>query len=245
VRARIKLALRDHQGYLDELRLVGELKQFGELGVTARAVAKALTDPQYPDSGKPKVFGIGLSRTGTTSLAAALRTLGLSTLHWTNPLTCELVSNEDAQLFDALTDKPVCLDFEKYYYQFPASKFVYTVRPLDSWIRSVNGHWKKVLNISEFGEFKRQADSPESFRFGREYCRIHQVLFLNYGSLSHAYEAYDQRVRRFFSDKPKNRLLVLNIFEGQGWPELCLFLGKQVPSVPFPFDNALTGSRGV
>jgi hypothetical protein len=30
----------------------------------------------------------------------------------------------------------------------------------------------------------------------------------------------------------------MNICDGEGWPRLCNFLGKEKPSVPFPHLNA-------
>jgi sulfotransferase family protein len=238
LRARIKLALRDYRGYLHEVRRLDGMENLGELGNTVRAVAAALEDPNFADFSKRKIFGIGLSKTGTTTLAAALTILGMNTLHWTNPLTCELISDDDLHLFDALTDTPVCKAFEKYYYMFPAAKFIYTMRPLDSWIDSMNRHWRRALNICEFEEFQLQVRAPHTFRFGSEFCGIHQVLYLSHADLRHAHEAYDQRVRRFFSDKPQDRFLAFNVFDGHGWPELCAFLGTKVPALlPFPCEN--------
>ena len=37
---------------------------------------------------------------------------------------------------------------------------------------------------------------------------------------------------------PPDRLLVLDIAAGDGWPELCPFLGVPVPAAPFPHSNA-------
>lgn len=237
LRARLKLCLGDHKGFLDEVMRSNGPERLGEFASSAREVAAAVVSPNFPDYNKPKIFGIGLSKTGTTTLAAALKTLGMTTLHFTNPLTCALVSDLDLHLFDALTDTPMCLAFEKFYYMFPASKFVYTIRPLVTWTHSMMRHWRRALRISDFGEFQRQADTPSSFRYGNEFCGIHKTLYLNHSNLSQAYEVHDLRVRRFFSDKPKDRFLVFDVFTGHGWPELCAFLDIEVPGIPFPFEN--------
>jgi hypothetical protein len=235
--ARLRLGLRDYSGYLSEIQRLSGPERFGELGHHARAVAAALASPDFPDHRKRTVFGIGLPRTGTTSLAAALKVLGMSTAHWTNPLTSELLSEDDVQLFDALTDAPMCLEFEEYYRMFPASKFIYTVRPLESWVLSMKWQWQRMFGIEEYGEFQRRVHTPAAFGYGRALCRIAQSLFLNYTDLAQAYEAYDLRVRRFFSDKPPDRFLVFDLFGGHGWRELCGFLGTHVPAIPFPFEN--------
>ena len=52
-----------------------------------------------------------------------------------------------------------------------------------------------------------------------------------------AHAAHEARVASFFSDKPPGKLLDLDVFSGQGWPELCAFLGKPVRDEPFPYLN--------
>ena len=79
------------------------------------------------------MFGIGLSRTGTTPLALALGILGFTAFHFLNPATGEVISEADTDLVDAATDTPVCVNFEKLYYLYPFSKFIYTTRPFEDW----------------------------------------------------------------------------------------------------------------
>ena len=237
MRGRIQLALKDHSGFLKAVSRIRSQVHLGKLEKSLCAVASAIEDRRFPDYSKPKVFGIGLSRTGTTSLAAAFTALGLNTIHFENPLTCELLSDADLHLFDALTDTPVCLAFEKYYYMFPASKFIYTPRPLDTWVDSIVGHWKRTLTISGFRELQQAAKRPDSLKYGSSLCEIHRTLYLNHANLREAYAAYDQRVRSFFRNKPKERFLVFDIFAGHGWRELCAFLDTKPPATPFPFEN--------
>ena len=40
----------------------------------------------------------------------------------------------------------------------------------------------------------------------------------------------------YFENKP-GKLLVLNLDTGIGWNALCAFLGKRMPSAPFPHKN--------
>ena len=243
MRARIQLAFRDHAGFLNSFHRSKSQRHFGELEDKLAKVAAAIEDRSFPDSHKPKVFGIGLSKTGTTSLAAALSALGFNTVHWQNPLTCEIISDADSYLFDALTDAPVCLAFEKYYYLFPASKFIYTVRPFRTWRRSILGHFKRHRGISGFRELKRSVRRPKELRFGSRHCEINQTLYGNYANLREAYETYDRRVRTFFRDKPKERFLVFDVFAGHGWFELCTFLDTKPPAIPFPFENRASQRR--
>jgi hypothetical protein len=43
-------------------------------------------------------------------------------------------------------------------------------------------------------------------------------------------------VQKYFNNQP-NKLIVLDWEKGDGWIELCEFLGKPVPSLPFPHAN--------
>jgi len=33
------------------------------------------------------------------------------------------------------------------------------------------------------------------------------------------------------------KLLVINIFDGDGWDKICSFLNEPIPNVPFPHQN--------
>ena len=90
-----------------------------------------------------KVFGIGLSKTGTTSLYSALHILGLRAGTYRHMR--ELGLNEwfggdfrkDYLVnFDAVTDLPIASFFPQLYYRYPSSKFILTVRNKASWLKS-------------------------------------------------------------------------------------------------------------
>jgi hypothetical protein len=82
-------------------------------------------------------------RTGTTSLAAALEELEFATIHWSNPITGELINDNDLHLFDAFVDTLSCQNVEKNYYMFPNAKFIYTVRRPEDWERSWSAYFKR------------------------------------------------------------------------------------------------------
>ena len=63
-----------------------------------------LVDRDNPKWKERKIFGIGLSKTGTTSLSKALTLLNFSTAHWTNPYSHDLLVKKDIPLFESLTD---------------------------------------------------------------------------------------------------------------------------------------------
>jgi len=82
-----------------------------------------------------KIFGIGLQRTGSTSLAVALLNSGLKVCHF-------VTSNNCYEMADFLNDAPIFLDYKKLDIKYPNSKFIYTTRDADKWMISFK---KRVL----------------------------------------------------------------------------------------------------
>jgi len=237
LRLQLFLALRNYDAFLAAFDDVKDTRYFGVNEDNFLAVAAALRRPTFLDYGRPKVFGIGLSKTGTTSLAAALEELGFATVDWSNPLTNELMTDNDLHLFDAFTDTPTCQNFEKYYYMFPNAKFIYTVRRDDDWEKSWSKHFKRWYLLSDFQEIRKKLTEPDAFHFGRQYSDIYMSLYFNHKNFAEAFQVYDRRVRRFFEDKPSDRVLIFDIFAGDGWQKLCAFLGRDIPAAPFPWEN--------
>ncbi len=238
LRLRVQCALGDREGLTAGLDRI-PAEKLGERARALASVAKTWRDPLHPDFTRPKVFGIGLARTGTTSLSDALTTLGLNAAHWLHPVTRQILAREDSHLFDAVIDTPAALAFERDYYRFPNAKFVYTVRPIDDWEHSFTTHLARWWGVQGFA-------AAEMFRnpnhyFDPAFKDINQTLYFNHASFREAYLAHDRRVRRFFADKPRDRFLELDVFAGDGWAELCRFLDRPVPPTPYPWRN--TGLR--
>jgi tetratricopeptide (TPR) repeat protein len=202
--------------------------------ILLESVHERLSKPRHAVFAERKIFGIGLTKTGTTSLSAALTELGIDTAHYLNPLTHQLISDVDLYMFGACTDISAAQEFEKLYYQYPNARFIWTRRPLESWHRSFferhpySAGGLEALRSAYDGDTCLHGFSAAALRFG---------IYLNAASLEDAYRFYDERVAHFFSDKPVEKLLELNLFSGQGWPELCGFLGCPRPSQPFPWLN--------
>ena len=96
-----------------------------------------------------KVFCIGFHKTGTTSLAEALRMLGYSV---TGPNFVEdkrildqalALALEVTNRYDAFQDNPWPILYKEMDEAYPGSKFILTTRPTDRWIRSVVKHFGK------------------------------------------------------------------------------------------------------
>ncbi len=236
VNARLKLAFRDYSGFVALLDRVGTeietpwSKRFSR-------IARILRAEKFPNHDAEKVFGIGLSKSGTTSLAHALGQLGYLTAHYQNDFTFELLTTEDAFLFDALTDTTVCPDFESLFHMFPNSKFVYTTRPMDSWLASYERHDRQFMRSTDFQVLRKRVTTPGLTRYGTDLARSAVSVFYRYSDPMAARLAFEARLTGFFTGPRAARLLVFDVFSGQGWRELCSFLGRPIPDTLFPWNN--------
>src|SRR5271165_5254311 len=176
-----------------------------------------------------KIFGIGLSKTGTTSLANALQILGYKTkdnLGVVKYATGDLssVDFDVVEANDALTDTPIPSFYRELDTLFPGSKFILTVRDSEGWLKSCKKQFTQ--------------------RFAQIQTDAHKRLFIDiYGTdvfddhrFASGYERFVDGVREYFKDRPKD-LLIINVAAGEGWEKLCPFLQKPVPDVPFPKAN--------
>ena len=199
------------------------------------AVRHRLGLPRMQVFQEQKVFGIGLSKTGTTTLSDALELLGIDNGHYTNPLTRQLLSDVDFFMLGGATDTPVSNCFEKLFYLYPNAKFVLTTRPMQDWVRSMRAHYADpALARSRIG-------LPSGFQYGLLGEEVQVGLYVHHDQYEKAGIQHEQRVRHFFADKPADRLLIFNVFEGQCWPELCAFLGRPHPQKDFPWSNRRAG----
>lgn len=174
---------------------------------------------------KPKVFGIGVFKTGLTSLGQALSMLGYrySGEEWyhgkiiDDPWDLHSGMSDDhlriliarAREYDALIDFPWMFRFREMDEAFPNARFIYTIRDPERIVRSLWDYRKE--------RGTREEDLPSRDRIiGR-------------------YREHGELVRRHFSGR-KN-FLIMDIEAGAGWAELCGFLGEPIPDVAFPWAN--------
>ena len=167
-------------------------------------------------TGTAKIFGIGLSKTGTTSLANALQILGYKVKD--NMGVVEYRAGDLASVdldlvdaHDALTDTPIPSFYRELDARYHGSKFVLTVRDSEGWLKSCK---------KQFTE-----------RFATVQTDAHRRLFLDlYGTdvfdnqqFANGYDRFVAGVREHFKDRPGD-LLVINVTAGEGWEKLCAFL---------------------
>ena len=177
---------------------------------------------------RPKVFCIGFQKTGTTSLHAALEALGYRTAavagrDWSaERLAAEGASLcvETARDFDAVQDMPWPLFFRELDEAYPGSKFILTVRDPEKWFASIEGHFGANEGEMQAFVYGRKAAAPAGNK-----ARYIETL-----------QAHEAAVRAHFAGRAQD-LLIMNLEAGDGWRELCAFLGSPVPETPFPARN--------
>lgn len=176
----------------------------------------------------PKIFGIGLSKTGTSALGMALTILGEKAKHLPKFMYTEdgqfAILPEELEAHTALTDTPVARGYKDLDKQFPGSKFILTIRDSESWLRSCKFHFlpnKPFCNSSDFQRMRTELYGALSYD---------EQLF------TEAYERHLHDVQSYFEGR-ENDLLVMNIVGGDDWETLCPFLQKDIPDVPFPHTH--------
>lgn len=172
-----------------------------------------------------KVFGIGLNKTGTRSLASATRLLGLRTMHKGDEATSALVdraADEGVPLlthlgagFDAYFDvHGLVTRFAEVDAQYPGSRFILTTRDLDGWLDSREKHVQA----------NRQREGYDG-----------TFLTVDRQAWIAEREAHHAAVHAYFAGRTD--LLVLDVVDGERWEVLAPFLGVRAPRVAFPWEN--------
>jgi len=207
-----------------------------------------------------KIFGIGFIKTGTSSLGVALKLLGYNhcggSFNSANQLMPAYIQGNHQQLYDfvdrydSFEDFPFCAPgvpqlLDK---KYPNSKFVLTERPSESWYRSLTKYFDLPgpnKDRTLFTVTKTGSDLP----LGRFYGLMNYMMCV-FGTLDMSdkdfviktYEEHNQRFKDYFANRP-GKLLVVNWVNGDGWKQLCPFLGKPVPNRPFPRVNANVNNK--
>lgn len=189
------------------------------------------------------IFGIGLNKTGSSSLHHAIQILGYNSIHYEHNgdiLSDIVLSNlskkqrafyniEDFDCyFDYLpwTSSREDFSFNHLYKtldkQYPNSLFIYNTRNIDSWLKSRHDH---IARVTDDDLDKLSKMYPNNIYFNRDKeAWIEEYLDL------------DSRIKEYFCDRP-NDLLIIDVCAGDGWDKLCNFLNKPIPDSPFPWIN--------
>lgn len=190
-----------------------------------------------------KIFGIGLNRTGTTSLTFALNKLGMKLVRCPDEQTIFkelMVGNYKLSIlneFDGITAVVAAPFFAQWDLMYPESKFILTLRDKESWLNSIETHWQRKPVRQESGH------NPKMLLRSLQRVAIFGTYQFNRERLSYIYDLHYKMVREYFKDRPES-LLEIDICGGEGWEKLCPFFDLPVLDQAFPSKNGkkLVGS---
>lgn len=179
---------------------------------------------------RQKVFGVGLNKTGTTSLKQAFVALGYKHLdrspalfkHWKKREYDEIFDAIDA--FESFEDWPWPLMVPQLLERYPDARFILTRRSsAQIWLDSLKRQAEKT----------NPDNNPRRSIYGHTYPHGHEAEHLAF------YESHLRSVRDMLSERPQ-QFVELCWDEGDDWGALCTFLGEKKPRTPFPHANKST-----
>ncbi len=189
-----------------------------------------------------KYLGVGLSKTGTTSLHEALKLLGFKSLHWEPQrladVTLGRTVNPDFRRYDdcdAISDLPHAYFYREIGQAYPDLKYILTIRDEDGWYRSMCKHYRLLGRYLWWWDRRRAAAVQQMVYGSGTYPSKKGFRELPAFLYKKRFRDWNDDVMRTI---PPDRLLVIDICRGDGWEKLCPFVGKEIPEIPFPHANA-------
>lgn len=206
--------------------------------------------------GKTKVFGIGMNKTGTTSLNRAMKDLGyivgnqISAIKYVRDYARRDLKSivrycHTAQFFQ---DIPFSMPFTFIVLDqaFPGSKFILTVRDdSEQWYNSLTHFHTKLWGENGQTPTKNDLllyDNPENgnrWEKNRIFFNTPEEDIYNKKILIDLYESHNQYVKDYFRFREED-LLVVNLAKEGSYLQLCEFLGKKPKYEEFPWENKTT-----
>jgi hypothetical protein len=161
-----------------------------------------------------KIFIIGLPRTGTTSICAAMLELGFSVAH---------TAYTERAFFEAkvIADTPIFCDYQHLDKAYPNAKFIYLTRTMDKWLPSI-GQLLTRMHVNLI-----RGDGG----FNPIIKRCYQAVFAPYSSeninnidfLAQCYQQHEKQVIEYFQDRADD-LLTIDVSVNQHYAQLIKFL---------------------
>jgi hypothetical protein len=178
-----------------------------------------------------KVIGIGLNKTGTTTLAECLRIVGYKKhVSVRRDLLAEYRRGRLDNVFkviednESFTDWPFPLMYREIFSRFgDRARYILTKRVSAlKWLESLKRHSLRTLPDKH----------SRLLAYGYNYPHGVEEYHLDF------YERHCFEVVNFFARHNSEHLLLEVSWDaGDEWARLCEFLGKPVPEEPFPHEN--------
>jgi hypothetical protein len=190
------------------------------------------------------VIGAGFGRTGTDSMREALTILGLGPCHHMFEVNAHeeqkrlwraFVRGEPVAWDDLLAGYASCVDWPTAHYWrelaalHPHAKVVLTYRNAQDWWSSFEKTLLPAIQSSTDPESLGIALVRDRVFGGRPQDRDHAIA------------VYERNVRAVMEEIAPDRRLVHQ--PEDGWAPLCAFLGRPVPSQPYPSRNSSAAFR--
>lgn len=176
---------------------------------------------------KPKIFGIGLNKTGTSSLKQVFVQLGFVHLDRKPRLMKHWKKREYDQIFDFIEDYQTFEDWPwplmvpELLERYPTAKFILTRRKdPETWVESLKRQSEKT----------NPDNNPRQVIYGHHYPHGYEAEHIAY------YEAHLERMRALFANRG-DQFAEFCWETGDGWAEVCAFLGVRKPFKSFPHAN--------
>lgn len=177
---------------------------------------------------QPKIFGIGLNKTGTTTLLQCGKYLGFRCSGSDRSLLKDYVIRNDftrirhiVSEFQLFVDWPWPLIYKEMDQMLPGSRFILTVRKSeDLWFESLKNH---SLTTHPTIHCRKLA---YGYNFPHKYRKEH-IQF---------YTAHNENVRSYFKNRG-HQFLEICWEDGDGFEKLCSFLNCPKPDIALPHDG--------
>lgn len=228
-------AARSSKGYDFAIKVDDSNERIANYGKLGMGVVYKNFDPSptYLGTLPTRIFGIGMHKTGTTSLHHAMQILGYDSGHWNNAHWAKAIWQEMTETGSsatlekcyALSDLPIPVMYKELDSAYPGSKFILTVRPEAEWLRSVKYHWTNANRFHHQWDNDPFSHQIHTIVYGMR--RFDEAVFLE------RYRRHNAEVLEYFKDRSDD-LLVMNINSDNNWHGLCDHLKRAVPYEPYP-----------
>lgn len=177
-----------------------------------------------------RIFGIGWAKTGTTTLGRCFEILGFDHQSQQLDLVGDLRRGDLSRILalagrkQTFEDWPWLLLYRELDQAFPGSRFVLTRRDSSKWLRS----YQNMLRGQ--GEATGEMNEVRRILYDLPFPHVTGQMLIA------RYQRHNDAVLAYFHNRPEC-LLVVDWEQGHGWKDLCGFLGRPIPTAPFPHAN--------
>lgn len=177
-----------------------------------------------------KVFGIGMMKTGTSTLGHCFWRMGFNHRPYYPKLLRQMHKGDFSYVwdvvkrYDSFEDNPWPLLYKEIDERYPDSKFILTERKnSEVWFRSIEKH------------AKRRGPTPErDIIYGSTWPSKNKQDYIA------QYEAHSQEVKSYFSDRP-DKLMLVCWETGTSWQDISVFLNYEGDEISIPNANSSKG----